>query len=321
MTQNTANTNAFQEREIYDTLILEKLPSVLLPTDFFRNVTNFASGQTLFVKTVGDVTLQDITEDQQIAFNPIDTGEVTLTITEHVGAAFEITDELREDGNQIDQLIAANATLTTKAIGERFESDFMQAAFDGLTLGDPNNINGQPHMRRASGAGEQILEDDLALMKLAFDKADVPLSGRMLLVDPVTATSLDRLVTITDGLDRDPFFMRVREEGFLGPNMQFLGNIFGWNIISTNRLPDVAAGTNIDGTLSITAAGKANIFMSVVDDASKPVMGAFRRLPRTETERLINPPKDQFVTTTRYGFGVQRIETLGVIVSDAVATA
>ena len=321
MTQTVGNSNAFLEREIYDTLLLEKLPSVLLPSDFFRNVSNFTSGSTLFVKTVGDVTLQDISEDQQIAFNPIDTGEVQLTITEHVGAAFEITDELREDGNQIDSLLAAQAGLTSKALGERFETDFLQAAFGGLTIGDPNTINGQQHMRRASGGNEQLTEDDMALMKLAFDKADVPLANRVLLIDPVSATALDRLVTITDGLDRDPFFMKAREGGFLGPNMQLIGNIFGWNIIATNRLPDVAAGTNVDGTLSITAAGKANIFMSVIDDASKPVMGAFRRLPKTESERKINPPKDRFVTTSRYGFGVQRIETLGVIVSDAVATA
>jgi len=321
MTQTVGNTAAFIEREIYDTLLLEKLPSVLLPTTFYRNVASFSSGTTLFVKTVGDVTLQDVAEDQQIAFNPIDTGEVQLTITEHVGDAFEITDELREDGNQVDQLLAARSSLAVKAFGERFETDFLAAAFAGLTIGDPNTINGQQHMRRASGAGEQLTEDDMALMKLAFDKADVPLSGRLLLIDPVTATALDRLVTITDGLDRDPFFEQMRKDGFLGPNMQLVGNIFGWNIISTNRLPDVAAGTDIDGTQSITAAGKANIFMSMADDASKPVMGAIRRLPVTESERKINPPKDRFVTTSRYGFGVQRIETLGVIVSDAVATA
>ncbi len=86
-------------------------------------------------------------------------------------------------------------------------------------------------------------------------------------------------------------------------------------------LPSIAAATNIDGTDSVTAAGVANIFMSVLDDNTKPIMVAWRQQPKVEGERNKDRQRDEFVTTARWGIGAQRLDTLGVIVCDAVATA
>lgn len=83
--QLTGNTTAFIEAEQYSSFILTNMHDGLLPGTFYRNVSDFGSGTTLNIKTVGDVKIQDAAEDVALEYSPIDTGEVTLTITDYVG--------------------------------------------------------------------------------------------------------------------------------------------------------------------------------------------------------------------------------------------
>jgi len=50
-------------------------------------------------------------------------------------------------------------------------------------------------------------------------------------------------------------------------------------------------------------------------------MGAWRRMPRVEGERNKDLRRDEFVVSSRFGLGVQRIDTLGVIITSATAIA
>lgn len=84
--QLTTNTQAFIEAEQYSDFILKNLHDGLLGEQFFRNVTDFGSGTTLNIKTVGTVTLQESSEDTPLEYNPIETGEITLQITEYEGS-------------------------------------------------------------------------------------------------------------------------------------------------------------------------------------------------------------------------------------------
>jgi hypothetical protein len=60
----------------------------------------------------------------------------------------------------------------------------------------------------------------------------------------------------------------------------------------------------------------ANIFMCIMDDGCKPMMKAIRRQPKTEGWRDNENEQDKFKVSTRYGYGAQRIDTLGVIFTD-----
>lgn len=320
MSNTTVNTGAFINDEQYSSFILTNLHDVLLPEAFYRNVSDFGSGTTLNIKTVGTRSIQDAAEDSDLAYSPIDSSTITLTISEYVGDAMYVTDELKEDGSQVEALVAMSAVETTRAIAEDFETKFLAAAYAGQTAADPNNVNGFAHRMRASGGNQQITENDLIDMALSFDKANAPMAGRIAIVDPVVAATFNKLVTLSAGLDRNPMFMEAYNSTFTKEH-KFIGNIFGWDIYTSNRLPRVAAGTNVDGTDSVTNAGIANLFMCVADDNCKPVMAAWRRMPRSETERNKDKRRDETVTTARYGFGVQRVDTLGVIVTDATATA
>ena len=106
MSQNTGNTTAFIEAEQYSQFILENLHDGLLPDTFTRDVSDFGTGTTLNIKTVGTATLQEVFEEQPLDYASIDTGTVTLTITDYVGDAWSISDVLRQDGSQIEALHA-----------------------------------------------------------------------------------------------------------------------------------------------------------------------------------------------------------------------
>jgi hypothetical protein len=57
--------------------------------------------------------------------------------------------------------------------------------------------------------------------------------------------------------------------------------------------------------------------MNILDDSTKPIMGCWRQKPSVETERDIDKANDKFVVRCRYGFGRQRPESLGVVLTSA----
>ena len=311
MSQNRGNSTAFIESEQYSAFILRNLVDGLLPSTFYRNVSDFGSGSTLHIKTIGAVTVQDGAEEVPFEYTPIESGEVTMTITDYIGDAWYVTDELREDGSQVEALMAARSAESTRAIQEVFESRFLAKAQSLQTNANANAVNGFAHRIASAASGNVMQLADIIKLKLAFDKANVPMAGRVLLVDPVTAATLDGQVSI--GRDVTPFAERILQNGFAREH-QYLMNLYGFDIITSNRLPK---GTFSDGTTSVSNA-VANIAMCVADDNTKPVMGAWRRMPRVEGERNKDLRRDEFVTSSRWGFGGQRVDTLGVYITSAV---
>ena len=177
-----------------------------------------------------------------------------------------------------------------------------------------NVVNGFPHRIASTvataGSENTVTLDHFIKMKLAFDKANVPMAGRVAIVDPVTSSTLDRLVSI--GRDVTPFGQKILEGGF-DRDHSYVMNLYGWTIITSNRLD---TGTFSDGTTSVTGA-VANVFMSVADDNTKPIMAAWRRMPKVEGERNKDLRRDEFVTSCRFGFGTQRVDTLGILITSA----
>lgn len=311
MSQNRANSTAFIEAEQYSAFILRNLHDGMLPGAMYRDVSDFGSGTTLHIKTIGTVTIQDGAEEVPFDYSPIESGEVLLTITDYVGDAWYVTDELREDGAQVEALMAARSAESTRAIQEVFETRFLRRCNTSQTNANANLINGFAHRIASSVANNVITLDHFIKMKLAFDKANVPMAGRVAVVDPVCAATLDGLVSI--GRDVTEFGKMILQSGW-DRDHQFIMNLYGWNIITSNRLDK---GTFSDGTTSVTN-GVANVFMCVADDQTKPIMAAWRRMPKVEGERNKDLRRDEFVTSARWGLGTQRVDTLGIVITSAV---
>lgn len=321
MSQTTGNTQAFIEAQQYSNFILENLKDGLLPDQFWRDVTDFSDGDTLNIKTIGSSTIQDVAEDVDITFDAIDTGTVTLSISEYVGDAWYITDKLRQDGSQLERLEAMRAQEATRALQEKHETDFLATCNSAQTVNDSNTINGFAHRIAANSKTVDI--DDFIHMKLAFDKANTPTGGRIAIVDPLVEATLNAQAGAVSNVDRNPQFQGVFEDGFV-QNHKFVMNLFGWDIWTSNRLPKgltgdtgLATRDNASGTEDFSSgdSGVANIFMSIMDDNTRPIMHAWRQQPRTEGSREHEKFRDKFSVTARYGFGAQRVDTLGVLVS------
>lgn len=308
--QLTTNSRPFIEAEVYSSFILHNLHDGLLPETFYRDVSEFNSGEQLNIKTIGSVAIQEAEEDTPLIYAPIETGEITLRITDYVGDAWYVTDDLREDGHQIDALMAARSAESTRAIQEHFETRFLATANEAQVNAQPNEVNGFAHRVASTETGNVASTAAFIQARLAFDKANVPMQGRVAIVDPVVEATLASAVTITH--DVTEFGRNVLENG-LSSGMRYTMSLFGWDIIVSNRLP---TGTFSDGTTSVTGA-VANIFMNVVDDNTKPIMGVWRRQPQVEGERNKDRARDEFVVRARWGFGVQRTDTLFVYITSA----
>ena len=309
--QLTSNTRAFIEAEQYSSFILMNLHDGLLPETFYRDVSDFGSGDTLHIKTIGTVTIQEAEEDTPLVYNPIETGEITFQITEYKGDAWYVTDDLREDGTDIDRLMAERSSESTRAIQETFETDFLKTAGQYfVTNTGPNLINGFAHQIVSAAVNNVFELSGLIKMRLAFDKANVPAEGRVFVCDPIVEATLNGLVTITH--DVTPFGQKILEAG-MARGQRFVMSLFGWDIITSNRLH---VDTYNDGTTTLVG-GIGNLFMCILDDQTKPIMGAWRRMPKSEGERNKDRARDEFVVRCRYGFGVQRVDTLGVYVTSA----
>ncbi len=308
--QLTTNTTAFIEQEIYSDYILSNLHDGLLGEQFYRNVGDFGSGDTLNIPVIGSVTIQDGAENEAFVYSPIDTGRVTLQINKYKGDAWFVSDEMREDGTNIDALMTARSVESTRAIQEDFETDFLSVCDRAQTDANANLINGFAHRLASAETNNVFSTDHLVNMRLAFDKANVPAQGRVFIADPVVEATLNKLVNITT--DVTSFAEGILRSG-MSAGMRFVGQLYGFDVVLSNRL---ATGNLGDGTTSVTGA-VANVAMCVADDQCKPIMAAWRRQPRVEGERNKDLGRDEYVVSARWGIGAQRVDTLGIIITSA----
>lgn len=313
MAITSQSNQAFIEAEQYSSFILTHMHDGLLPANFYRNVSDFGSGEVLNIKTIGEAQIQEVSEDTPLVYTPIESGEIQLRITEYVGDAWYVTDKMKEDGAQVEALSAQRGKEATRALQEFWESKALRTLNEGQTAGDPNTINSFAHRIASAETNNTITIQHFIDMKLAFDKAEVPYASRMAIIDPVCEATLNGLFQGTYAVNSNPSLQAILEGGF-GRDHSFVMEFMGWSVITSNRLDK---GTFSDGTTSVTN-GVANLFLCLADDQTKSLMSAWRRMPRVEGERNKDMQRNEFVQTARFGMGIQRKDTLGVLITSAV---
>jgi len=320
---DSQNTTAFIEAQQYSAFIVENLPDMALPEGFARDVSDFASGTTLNIKTVGSRTVQDVVEGVPMTFSPIDTDNITLTITDYIGDAWSVSDELRQTGSQVETLMAMQAMEATRGIAESIETKFLLACNDAQTASALNNVNGRAHRWIAGGSGgttRNMTMADFVAAKLSFDKANVPQSGRIAIVDPIVEATLNSLTNLVN-VSNNPMFEGIVTEGFARDH-KFIRNIFGFDIWTSNKLHKVTAIETIDASGQGLASDSSvvgdvvNVFMSILDDNTRPIMKANRVSPSVEGWRDHSDREDKFQTTAQFGFGAQRVDSLLCVITD-----
>lgn len=318
---NTSNTSPVIKAEVYSELMLETLKEGFLPEGLFRDVNDFGDGDTLNIPTLGEMTLFDLVEDEDTPTSALDTGNIILNITEHVGVAGYVSDKLKEDAYKAAAVEAQIPKSSLRSVKERFETDLLATSISTsngiVTLGDVNAINGHDHRWISATAGNIISLADFVQIKLSLDKARVPSEGRIMICDAVVEATINSLSNLLN-VSNNPMFEGMVTTGF-AKNRKFVKNIFGIDIWVSDMLPRIAsesiAGSQI-GAASITG-GVNNIVISVADDSTTPFMGAMRRQPRVEAHRNTSKRRDEYHTTARWGFGLQRGESLVSVITSA----
>ncbi len=318
------NTDPAIRALVHSDLLLETLQDDFLPDGLFRNVADFGDGTQIQIPTIGEMTLFDLDEGQPTPLSAMDTGTITLTITEHVGTGGYVSDELKEDGYKAMAVEAAIVPQGLRAIKERFETDLLSQVNNTtgglITLSDPNTVNGFDHRWVAGATGSNLISlEDFMYAKLSYDKANVPEEGRLFICDPIVEATLNNLTNLVN-VSNNPQFEGMVTTGFAN-NRRFVRNIFGFDIWVSNRLPhvvsEVITGGPQDAATTSAADAVVNVFMSVSGDEVTPFMGAMRRMPRVEGNRNVSERRDEFHITARWGFGVQRAESVIGLITDA----
>jgi hypothetical protein len=322
MAHYTGNTGAFINDHVYSSMILEHLEDNLLPMSWSRNVSEFSHGSILNIKTLGSVTLQEVAENQSITYTPIDTGNITMQITDYIGDGWYITDELRREGTQIEALMAARSRQSSAALARFYETRWLEAAERAQCAGDANSVNKVPHRYICCGCDAKAILDTFATMQYAFNQADVPSAGRIAIVDPSIELALNGLFTQPESLANNFTLGGRIPNGFVQEH-KLVGSLFGWDVWTSTRLPRIQEETinyePFGGRVKSIKNGIANLFMCLASDETKPLMHAWRTKAGVESNRNWHLRRDEYQTYARFGLGAQRVDTLGVVITDGCA--
>ena len=216
MSQNTTNSANIVKQQIYGEMLQESFEDNLLGLVGMNDMTSdFPVGDTFNVDQIGQATVSDYSEGSDIDYSAIDTSRITLALTDYKQDGFFVTDKLKMDaGGAADRLWSTRTKASSLAFGKDMEAELYAAANNTQTATATNAINGQPHrIVLATGYTAQNFVDAVAQLKLSFDKANVPASGRILIVDPQTSYKLGLLangVLVADS----PRFEGLLETGF-----------------------------------------------------------------------------------------------------------
>lgn len=345
---NTAPSNNLTDypvevrAQIYSNMMLEYIQDDFLPEGLHRDVSDFNDGARIVIPQLGNVVVTDVSEGSSPSDQALTTSQIELTIQKYKGAVTGITDELKQDSYMAARIEAAMPKKHLRAISEEYEKDMLaqqakqlaatagwQAGAYGEATGavagtaeyDAAFINGIPHRWVAAGTGGQITMHDFVAAKLAMDKANLPAEGRILVCDPVVEATLNSLVG-ANAFSSEQHWGDVLETGF-AKNARFVANIYGFDVYLSNRVDNMGVESTLgtfdqmyastEQTGQDWSAFKANIFMCVADEDTTPLMGAWRKQPGIEGWRDVPARTDKFYSTARWGFGIQRPESMVVV--------
>jgi hypothetical protein len=278
-------------------------------------ITDFPDGDTLNIPSIGAHEIKDYVEGQQVQYTAMDTGNFTFTIDQYKSAATYITEQHKQDSMYMARLVASFVPKQRRAIAEAMETRMFERCTSGQTASDPNLINGGDHRRIGSGTNEVIAIKDFALAKYALRKANVPMTNLIAIVDPSVEYELSTHTNLVN-VSNNKAWEGVIRDG-MSTGMRFFMNIYGFDVYVSDFLPTGLNETITPtvGSAATTASGVGNLFFSAAPDIL-PIVGNVRQAPKVDSEFNKDWQREEYVTTTRYGFKLYRPENLVTIITD-----
>lgn len=318
-TMNTIwGADHLERSQVWSTMIKQALEDDLQAQQWVRWLTEFPDGAQFNISSIGDFTIDEMSEGVPLPSRRPDTGQFQFVINKSVGNKACYTDEFMEDDFLAPQVVNATPTKMKRALDEYVETQILALA-NSQTLGNANSINGFAH-RLAGGDSGRIEPADFAYAKLALKKANVPQTNLIAIVDPTVAFHLETMTNIVN-VSNNPRWEGVIAEG-MTTGMRFIKNVYGFDVYESNYLPETSEtiaeydGTSQDFSLVNGGVGKVNVFFSAADQEILPFMGAWRRMPTLESWRDHNERAEYHQLTARFGTKLYRPENLISIVTN-----
>lgn len=306
----TNNTDHLIRSNIWTSDLKDVLTADLMGMKHVRMLSDFPDGDTFNIPSIGQAEAYDYTEGQAIRYNAMDTGNFTFSITDYKASGTYISEKMKQDSYVMNELIAQFVPKQERAIMEQFETKLLSLGTDGQTASDPNTINGARHRLVGAGTNQTISIVDFQKAKYALQKANVPMTNLVAIVDPSVEMTLATQTNIVN-MSNNPRWEGIVKDG-LTTGMKFLTNVFGFDVYISHFLK-----SGISETVSGTAVtnGVANIFMSA-DASVTPYVGAIRQPVKVDSEYNKDMQRDEYVTTMRYGLKLFRPENQVIILTD-----
>ena len=289
----------------------EVLEDELMGMKYVDMISEFPDGDTINIPSIGQAEVLDYAEGQAIKYHAMDTGNFTFTITDYKSSATYITNKMKQDSYVMDRLVSAFVPKMQRAIMKTMEVDILAIGPDGQTSANSNTINGAKHRFVGSGSSETIAVEDFAKAKYALQKANVPMTNLVAIVDPSVEYQLSTLTNLVNMYD-NPRWEGIVSSG-ISTGMKFINNIYGFDVYVSQNLKVNASSETIDGVAA--AAGVNNLFFSAASDVL-PFVGNLRQPPKVDSDYNKDLQRDEYVTTCRYGFKLFRPENLVCVVTD-----
>ena len=284
----------------------------LMGLKYVKLITDrFPDGDRYNIPSIGQMETQDYAEGQPIKYTAMDTGNYQFTINKYKSSGTFISDKMKQDSMWSPELVGSFVPKMNRALAVAMETDLLSKGNAGQTASDPNTINDGRHRFVGGGSGNTISVNDFAKAKFALEKAAVPMTNLIAIVDPSVVFTLATQTNIVNLLTPNPQWGRIVSENY-STGMRFSVNVFGFDVYTSAYLPK-----GISETVSSVAVtnGVANYFFSAAPDAV-PLIGAIRQPPRVEQERNKDLQRDEFVVTARWGFDLYREENMVVCLTD-----
>lgn len=315
MALTTGNMDHLIRSELWSAQLKEILEDELDAQRWVKFMNDFPDGDLFTIPSLGQAAVQDITENQPVKYEALDQGEFNFQITEYIGSAHYITRKALQDSFYGQRVLSEFVPKERRAMMERLETDILATAGPsasqggGQTADDTNSIDGFEHRFVASGTNEIMSVADFSKAKLSLKKANVPMSNLVAIVDPTVAYHLETSSNFVT-FDSNPRWEGIVADS-LTSGMRFVRNVYGFDVYESNYLDE--ANETISAVT--TTAGVQNLFFSA-EQSVVPFMGAFRQMPRVDSEFNKDLQREEYMTTMRYGLKLFRPENMVCILSD-----
>ena len=239
-------------------------------------------------------------------------GNFTFTIDQYKSSATFITNQMKQDSFYMGKLVASFVPKQNRAIQAAMEAKILNVGPLAQTAANTNAINGASHRWIGSGTNETIAPQDFAKALFALQKANVPMTNLVAIVDPSVEYALNTMTNLVN-MSNNPRWEGIVGSG-LSSGMRFIKNIYGFDVYTSQYLNLNTATENI-GTPTTAVGAVNNLFFSAAGDA-KPIVGAIRQAPNVDSEYNKDLQREEYVTTARYAFKLYRPENMVVVVTD-----